>query len=73
MVNAIPLESELVLVLDNGVSASGNPLTQKRSYSDIKSDASNDNVFAVAEVLSGLQTKTKIAVQRRDTIELQQA
>ncbi|MGI5922020.1 MAG: DUF1659 domain-containing protein [Syntrophomonadaceae bacterium] len=68
---ATPTSSELVLVMDNGVGASGQPLTISRRYSNVKAAAANDDVYAVATSLSGLQDKTMMMVQRRDTVELE--
>jgi len=71
-IEAIPTGSELVLVMDNGTGASGQPLSIARRYSNVKPSAVNDDVYAVANVLSGLQDRTMIMVQRRDTVELEE-
>jgi hypothetical protein len=66
-----PTSSELVLVMDNRVGASGQTLTIARRYTSMKPAAVNDDVYAVAASLSGLQDKTMMMVQRRDTVELE--
>ncbi|HQE23289.1 MAG TPA: DUF1659 domain-containing protein [Syntrophomonadaceae bacterium] len=72
-VTATPINSELVLLLDNGIGASGRQLTRNRSYADVKPEAANDNVYQVAQVLIGLQSRTALAVRRQDTVELTNA
>lgn len=72
-VNTVPVATDLVLVLDNGIGASGQQLTQNRIYKDLKTDADNDQVYTVAEALVSLQNKTKLAVQRRDIVEIELA
>lgn len=68
---ATPTSSELILVMDNGVGVSGQPLTIARRYGNMKPAAVNEDVYAVATSLSGLQDKTMMMVQRRDMIELE--
>jgi hypothetical protein len=69
-VTTAPVNSELVLVLDNGIGASGQQLIRNRSYGDVKPDAVNDDVYQVAQVILNLQSRTALAVQRKDTVEL---
>lgn len=72
-VTTSPVSSDLVLVMDNGIGASGQPLTQARKYSNVKTAATNEDIYTVAESLTGLQSKTRLAVRRQDTIEIAQA
>ena len=69
-VNAIPVATDLVLVMDNGVGASGQQLSVSRTYKDVKTNADNENIYTVADSLISLQESGKIAVQRRDVVEL---
>jgi hypothetical protein len=57
--------------MDNGIGASGQALTVNRRYANVKSAAVNDDVYAVATAISGLQDKAMLIVQRRDTAELE--
>ncbi|NLB89282.1 MAG: DUF1659 domain-containing protein [Syntrophomonadaceae bacterium] len=70
-VNTIPVATDLILVLDNGIGSSGQQLTQNRVYKNIKTDANNDKIYSVAETLAGLQNKRKLAIQRRDIVEIE--
>lgn len=70
-VNTIPVATDLILILDNGISTSGQPLTRNRIYKNIKTDADNDQIYSVAEALASLQSRKKLAVQRRDIVEIE--
>ncbi|WP_276661722.1 DUF1659 domain-containing protein [Syntrophomonas wolfei] len=48
--------STLQLVYDLGTDDDGKKLSRRRSYSNVKSDAANQDKFDVAEAISGLQT-----------------
>ena len=65
------IATDLVLVMDNGVGASGQALTKTRKYGDVKITAVNDDIYAVAQSISGLQDKSLVAVQRKDTVEIE--
>ncbi len=69
-VTSTSLSSDLVLVMDNGLSTSGQALSKNRTYKNVKSAATNDDVYAVAGTLIGLQSKANQAIQRRNTVEL---
>ena len=65
-----PVNSELVLVLDNGIGASGQQLIRNRAYGDVKPEALDDNVYQVAQVILDLQDRTVLSIHRQDTVEL---
>jgi len=67
---ATPVSSDLILVMDNGIGASGQPLSTKRTYRNIKITASDEDLHAVAQGLIGLQTRTNLMIQRNNTVEL---
>jgi hypothetical protein len=66
-----PVASELVLVMDNGTGASGQQLVVNRSYRNVKTNAADADVHAVAQALISLQEKSNLAVQRRNVVEIQ--
>lgn len=72
-INEIPVATDLVLVMDNGIGASGQQLIINRTFKDVKTNADNEKVYSVANDLVSLQEAAKIAVQRRDTLELEEA
>ncbi len=61
---------DLALVMENGNSGSGQPLFITRTFKRVKPNAANDDIYTVADALLGLQTKTNVAIQRRDIVEL---
>lgn len=67
------LSSDLILVMDDGIGASGQPLSKNRTFKNVKTGANNEDVYAAAQTLIGLQSKTNKAIQRRDTVELENA
>lgn len=69
-ITANPVTTEIVLVMDNGIGASGQQLIRNRSYRDVKPAADNEKLHQVAQVISGLQSKSVLAIQRQDTVEL---
>lgn len=70
-VTATSLTSDLVLVMDNGIGASGQALTQNRTYKNVKISATDADVYAVAQTLIGLQSQTNDSIHRRNTVELE--
>ncbi|MEA1960477.1 MAG: DUF1659 domain-containing protein [Bacillota bacterium] len=70
-VTATSLSSDLVLEMDNGTGASGQQLVKNRTYKNVKTSAVNDDVYAIAQSLIGLQDKSNLAIQRKDTVELE--
>ncbi|MGI6412595.1 MAG: DUF1659 domain-containing protein [Syntrophomonadaceae bacterium] len=71
--NQVPLTSELILVMDNGLGGSGQQLSINRTYKNVKCSASDDDVYAIAQDIISLQERNVLAIQRRDTIEIQEA
>lgn len=65
-----PISCELVLVMDNGVGASGQALYVSRAIKDVKPDALDQDVHQVASVLLDLQSRTNMAIHRRSFNEL---
>lgn len=71
-INVIPIATDLVLVMDNGISAAGHQLSINRTFKDVKTSADNEKMYSVADSLVSLQDADKIAVQRRDIVELEE-
>ncbi len=64
-VNAIPVATVLILVMDNGIGASGQQLSINRTFKDVKTSADNEKMYSVAPNLLSLQESVKIAVNVR--------
>lgn len=71
-VSTSPVTSDLVLIMDNGVGASGQTLTVNRKFSYVKTAATNEDVYSVADSITAVQDKTRLAVRRVDTVEIEQ-
>ncbi|MCX5780323.1 MAG: DUF1659 domain-containing protein [Firmicutes bacterium] len=69
-VNATSLTTDLILVMDNGIGASGQALSLNRTFKNVKIAATDQDVYDVAQTLIGLQSQTNNAIQRRNTVEL---
>jgi len=66
-VSATPISSELILVNDvDGTK------TQNRYFRSVRSAATDDAVFSVAQSIVSLQTPVNVAVQRRNIVELEE-
>ncbi len=71
-VNIKPLSTRLQLRLNTGLDANFNPVYRTRSYSNVKPDADNGELFDLALELGGLQVHTVNAVRRVDEVELEE-
>ncbi|QGU00850.1 hypothetical protein SYNTR_2256 [Candidatus Syntrophocurvum alkaliphilum] len=69
-INATPVTSEMIINLDNGLSATGNVLVRARRYSGVKPDAANEDIYNIASEMAALQERQVINIQRRDITEL---
>lgn len=65
-----PLNARLQLQLDFGQNEDGRRITRTRTYSNINSDASDQDIYDVAQALAGLQSHGVIAVRKVDQTEL---
>lgn len=63
-------DSVLAIKVEAGLSAGGTQLYKYLRYKNIKTDATDDNLFAVGSGIAGLQTSAVDAVQRVDTADL---
>ncbi|MEG6616760.1 DUF1659 domain-containing protein [Peptococcaceae bacterium 1198_IL3148] len=62
--------SALQLQVEKGVNSQGDPILGKITYRNIKADATEQDLYDVAQVLGGLQQYTLAAIQRIDTNDL---
>jgi len=72
-VDVTPVGSRLQLRLQTGYDEDGDPILRTRSFSRIKPDANNDDLFDVAQEFIGLQQNEVQAVRRVDEVELEEA
>jgi hypothetical protein len=65
--------SKLKLTFSNGVDGNGKELKKTKTYSNIKPTTTDEDVYAIADVLISLQQSTALQVGRLDEKEITQA
>lgn len=65
-----PLASRLQLQLMTGSTPEGKPILRTRSFSNIKTDADNEDLLQTGQELAGLQQHQLEAIKRVDEVEL---
>jgi Protein of unknown function (DUF1659) len=70
MANQIILDSNLSLVYDMGIDSKGNPILKRKSYSNVKTSATPDQLLQVAQAIASLQTETLTLAERSDKHQL---
>ena len=67
MATKVPYNSRLSLIFQTGVDPnSGAPILKTKSFSNVKHDATDDDIYAVATGLADLQKHPLYEVQRID-------
>ncbi|MDA8096490.1 MAG: DUF1659 domain-containing protein [Clostridia bacterium] len=69
-VQALPLSGAMVLKFSVGMNEDGKPIYRRRRWSGIRPAAADADVYAVAEVVAGLQEYTMAAVEYQRNSEL---
>lgn len=67
-----PLTSRLQLQLITGSTPEGKPIFRTRSYSNIKTDAENEDLFLTGQELADLQQHQLDTIKRLDEMELEE-
>ncbi|MCC5464065.1 DUF1659 domain-containing protein [Pelosinus baikalensis] len=65
-VNKVPQTSKVVITIENGVNAKGQPVQRQRSYKNVKVSAADADVYAVAQAIANLQTHVVVGISRQD-------
>lgn len=65
-----PLATSLRLQVQTGTDAGGNPIYRVRSYSRIKPDAADQDVYDIAQALGSLQVHPVNAISRVNESDL---
>ncbi|HHT70620.1 MAG: DUF1659 domain-containing protein [bacterium] len=71
-VERTPESSRMQLQLQTGIGEDNEPIIKNRYFSNVKTDALDENVYAVAQSLTGLQQYPLLTVKRIDTGTLDQ-
>ncbi len=72
-VSKVPQNSKLIITVENGVNAKGQPVQRQRSYKNVKVSAADADVYAVAQKIADLQTHAVIGISRQDEGNLMNA
>jgi alcohol dehydrogenase class IV len=65
--------SKMKLTFSRGVDGEGNEIQKTKTYSNVKPDATDEDVYAVADLFIGLQVDPVVAIGRIDEKEITQA
>lgn len=65
-VNRVPQGSRMVISIQNGVNASGQPVYVQRTYKIVKASAVDADVYAVAQGMANLQKYPVTSISRLD-------
>ena len=67
------MKSTLQLVLQDGIDPeSGSPILKSKSFNNVKTDATADQLYAIATALVGLQERSLYNINRRDTSDIRE-
>ncbi|HBT20631.1 MAG TPA: hypothetical protein DEA47_04635 [Peptococcaceae bacterium] len=72
-VSAVPQGSRLSLILQVGTDETGNPVYRTRSYSGVKPQATDQDVYDVAQMIVDLQQYPVAEILRVNDVELSEA
>ncbi len=71
-IDAIPLVSRLQMRLVTGLDENMNPIIRTRSFANVKTDATDQNLFELAQEMADLQVHTLSSVRRVNEFELEE-
>lgn len=72
-VNASVLSKSLRLTFDVGLDGEGEPILVNRSYRNVKTDAQDQDIFDVSQIMGELQEHTLSTVRKVEESELLEA
>lgn len=70
MAVSILKDTQLRLVFEDGVDVNGKQVYKNKNFNNVKTTATVDQLFAVAQALVPLQTKVLFTVERNDSSDL---
>ena len=65
-VQKVPQKTTLGIKIQTGLNAGGNPTYKTLGFSNVKSAATDENVYAIGNGLAGLQQYPAVAIIRTD-------
>ncbi|PLR75202.1 hypothetical protein CU633_22350 [Bacillus sp. V3-13] len=70
MAQAMLMESRLRLVFETGVNEKGEPVFKTKTYSNVKKEATPDQLHQTALALAGLCADPLSSVERSDSVDI---
>jgi hypothetical protein len=70
MAQATLVDSNLRLVFEVGVNEKGEPVLKNKMYSNLKHEATTDQIFQTAQALSALSQAPLYTVERSDRFDI---
>ncbi len=67
MAQAMITDTQLRLAFDTGVDGNGRTIVRNKNYNNIKTAATTDELFTVAQSIVGLQQYPLSGIERNDT------
>ena len=64
------IETQLRLVLDDGVNEEGKPVYKNKNFNNINIAATPDQLLQAAQAIAGLQEKPLVTVERNDSSQI---
>ncbi|WP_010651364.1 DUF1659 domain-containing protein [Oceanobacillus massiliensis] len=67
-------KTTLQLVLDDGIdSTTGSPIFKYKSFNNVKTEATADQLYAIATAVAALQESPLYEINRKDTSDIREA
>lgn len=70
MATSNQVSSMLVLMFDGGLDAKGKPVVINKRFNGVKTTATDDQLYAIAQVLAPLQQYPALNIERDNTINI---
>ncbi|WP_221563786.1 DUF1659 domain-containing protein [Alkalihalobacillus sp. TS-13] len=70
MATAILNDTRLTITFDAGIDLEGKPVYKRKSFTNVKSSATHDQLFAIVEALAPLQQYPINDVERTNSFDL---
>lgn len=70
MATEVMNDSQLRIEYNHGVDLEGNPIYKAKTYNNLKTTATPDDIQAVSLAIAGLQQHTLVSVQRNSNYEI---
>lgn len=72
-VNVTPLDSKLKITFNAGLDSNGKEISRAKTYTNVKAEAQDEDVYAVAEILTSLQSDPVLRIGRLEEKEMTEA